>query len=150
MSVTLTDVWCCSPIVRLRVVLRRTVIDWQQFFYQSLWWPPPDLSKRWTIVPKTTLCRTTLTRTMKLHDEIFIIRGGAKLQRAKPPDTSTASLVMLWCHWSRERKQTSGISFSTRKWTPPPALLFTQYPPSFWLLVYIELLNLRIKASLQK
>ena len=150
MSVTLTDVWCCSPIVRLRVVLRRTVIDWQQLFYQSLWWPPPDLSKRWTIVPKTTLCRTTLTRTMKLHDEIFIIRGGAKLQRAKPPDTSTASLVMLWCHWSRERKQTSGISFSTRKWTPPPALLFTQYPPSFWLLVYIELLNLRIKASLQK
>ena len=109
-SVTLTDVWCCSPIVRVRVVLRRTVIDWQKFFHRPIWWPPPDLSKRWTMVPKTILRRTTLTRTMKLH--------------------STASLVMLWCHWSRERKQISGISFSTRNEKfPLPALLFTQPPP---------------------
>ena len=33
---------------------------------------------------------------------------------------------------------------------PSPALLFTQHPPSFRLSVYVELLNLRIKAQSPK
>ena len=125
MSVTLADVWSCSLIIRVRVVLRGTVADWQQFFNRPLRWPPPDLSKRWKLVPNTILRRTTLTRAMKPHDKIFFIRGGAKLQRAKLPVTSTPSLVMLWCHWSQERKHISGISFLTRKWkTSPPSPSF--------------------------
>ena len=98
-SVTLTDVWSCSPIVRVRVVLRRNVIDWQQFFHRPIRWPPPDLSKRWTLVPKITT--------------------GAKLRRGKLPVPLDRITGDLWCHWSRERKQISRISFSSRKWKVP-------------------------------
>ena len=125
MSVTLTDVWSCGPIVLVRVVLKRTVIKGQQYrltaiLPSTLLMTSAGLIESGIMVPKTVLRRTTLTRAMKLHDKIFFIRCGAKLQRAKLPATSTASLMMLWCHWSWERKQISAISFPTRKWRLPP------------------------------
>ena len=70
------------------------------------------------------------------------------------PDNET---TLMLHHWScfgvtdlGRGNKFLGLAFPQENENPPPALLFTQHPPSFWLLVYIELLNLRIKAQSPK
>ena len=128
MSVTLTDVWCCSPIVRVRVVLRRTVIDWQKFFHRPIWWPPPDLSKQW-------------------------FRKQSFVGLLSPGQWNYTQLHHWWCFgvtYLGRGNKFLGLAFPQEMKNSPPLPCYLPNTPSFRLSVYVELLNLRIKAQSPK
>ena len=111
-SVTLTDVWSCSQMVRMRVFLRETVIDWQQFFYRPL-------------------------------------------QRQQNYERRNFQLPLLhhwWCFGVTELGRGNKfleLAFLQENEKLPHVLVLlpTQYPPSFRLLVYMELPKPRIEAQ---